>query len=223
MADPSAEEFASWLRPRDALSKLGIAVEAASKSEIAKRILDGRIRIAGLGSSKAVGEPGQVSQPSLIALDYLHGPWIPELGEFWSLGTISFVRAPTALEGFASLSIVGSQGSLRQPEIHVFHQARLDPVAMARDFDLDLPDATAPLQEEPTRTRKGGRPAGKDGEPIARLTLRMRDKSREELRRYTAESLSLDLLEEYRKLGLDLPSADNARRNAAGILRVVRE
>lgn len=70
--------------------------------------------------------------------------------------------------------------------------------------------------------RKGGRPAGKYGEPIARLTLRLSKLSVGELAKFTQDSLGRDLIEEFKKLGLDPPSLDNATRDAAGILRAVR-
>ena len=224
MADLSAEEFASWLRPRDALSRLGVAGEAASKNEIAAWILRGRIRLAAQNSSKLCDKRELASQPSLIDLEYLHGPWVAEWGEFWSLGQVSFVRDPTAFEGFAVLRVVGTAGSIGQPEIHVFRGVRLDPIAMAREFDLDpLPGTAAPRPEGSPPARKGGRPAGKHGAPIAGITLRMRKKSDEELRRYTADALSVELIEEYLKQGLDPPSEENARRDAAGILRMLRQ
>lgn len=216
MAGPSAVEFASWLRPRDALAKLGVAREAASKKDVVARIVRGHVRIAGQSSTKTGGGREEASQPFLIALDYLHGQWLPEWGDFWSSGQISFVRIPMALEGFAILNIVGPAGSPGQLEIHTFHGVRLDSVAMSREFDLDLTPEKLPA------AGKGGRPSGKHGGPMASITLLLSAKSDEELRRYTADSLSLELIEEYRKEGLDPPSETNAVRDAAGILRKVR-
>jgi hypothetical protein len=223
MADPFAEEFASWLRPRDALSRLGVAGEANSKNEIAARILQGSIRMAALSSSKAGHKQERTQQPSLIDPNYLHRPWVAEWAEFWSLGQVLFVFDPTPLEGFAVLNIVGSTGSIGQPEIHIFHGVRLDPVAMFREFDLDLlPGTAVPQREGSAAARKGGRPAGMHGEPIARVTLRLSAMSVEEFRTYTAEALSVELIEEFRAEGLKPPSDVNALRDAAGILRVLR-
>jgi hypothetical protein len=94
---------------------------------------------------------------------------------------------------------------------------------MAREFDLDLlPDIAAPQKEGLPPGRKGGRPAGKDGEPIARVTLRMSTKSPGGLQRSTANAIGVELIEKYLNQGLDPPSGPNACRSAAGILRAVR-
>lgn len=223
MADLSSDEFASWLRPRDALSKLNAGEDAAAKKLIVTCILNGRVRIAGQRLSHAGSKPDGIPRPSLVDAEYLCGPWVPEWGEFWSSGLMAFVRHSIAPQGFAVSTVIGVPGFHDQPEIHIFHGVRLDPVAMRHEFDLDLlPDTTVP-PKKPARQGDSGRPSGKHGEPIARITKRLLAMSVGEIRSYTAEALSIELREEYRRLGLNPSAEDNARRDAAGILRVVRE
>jgi hypothetical protein len=69
---------------------------------------------------------------------------------------------------------------------------------------------------------KGGRPSGKAGEPIARITIRLMKLSREEFATQTASALASDLIAEYSRLGLSPPALSNAEREAAGILRALR-
>lgn len=85
-----------------------------------------------------------------------------------------------------------------------------------------LIEESSPPTAPPSRA-KGGRPAGKHGEPIARVTKRLFKMSTAELSRCTTESVATELIEEYRKLGVPPPHMDNARRDAAGILRAVRD
>jgi hypothetical protein len=80
----------------------------------------------------------------------------------------------------------------------------------------------AHVPDEGTRN-KGGRPSGKAGEPISRITMRLMKLSREELLTQTASALALDLISEYARLNLLPPSPSNAEREAAGILRAVRK
>jgi hypothetical protein len=73
------------------------------------------------------------------------------------------------------------------------------------------------------KDNKGGRPSGKAGEPIARITIRLSRLSREELAAQTASALALDLIAEYTRLNLLPPALSNAEREAAGILRALRK
>lgn len=223
MADPSAEEFASWLRPRGALSMLGVQRDAASEKQIVTRILDSRIRIAGHRLSQTGGKPDAGTKPTLVGGDYLVGPWIIEWDEFWSSGQMSFVRRPIALQGFAVRTIIGVPEFSGQPEVHSFCEVRLDPIAMGHEFDLDLLPAAALPQRKASPERDGGRPGGKHGEPIARITKLMGEKSGDELRSYTAAALGVEVIDEYFKLGLDPPSEANAVRIAAGILKAIKK
>lgn len=70
--------------------------------------------------------------------------------------------------------------------------------------------------------KKGGRPAGKYGEPIARVTMRLMALTPDQLALHTAGSVALDLIAEFKKLNLVPPALQNAERDAAGILRAVR-
>jgi hypothetical protein len=75
---------------------------------------------------------------------------------------------------------------------------------------------------EDGKGNKGGRPSGKAGEPIARITIRLMKLSRVELATQTASALALDLVAEYARLSLRPPALSNAEREAAGILRALR-
>ncbi|MGY4398084.1 hypothetical protein ACVWZA_003286 [Sphingomonas sp. UYAg733] len=97
---------------------------------------------------------------------------------------------------------------------------RLDPVGLALLFpNLGGPPA---FVEAGLVSIKGGRPAGKNGEPIAGVAKRLLALTEADLASYTAEAVATELVEEYRRLHLQPPSSDNAKRDAAGILRAVR-
>lgn len=96
---------------------------------------------------------------------------------------------------------------------------RFDPSGLAHLFPQI---ATPPVSLEPGTMAKGGRPAGKNGEPIAGVAKRLLALPPDELASYTAEAVATDLVEEYQRLRLQPPSPDNAKRDAAGILRAVR-
>ena len=72
------------------------------------------------------------------------------------------------------------------------------------------------------KRNQGGRPSGKAGEPIARITIRLMKLSREELAAQTASALAFDVVAEYTRLNLLPPALSNAEREAAGILRALR-
>ncbi len=97
---------------------------------------------------------------------------------------------------------------------------RFDPVGLVKLFPSlgTSPKRTSP----PALSTKGGRPAGKNGEPIAGIAKRLIALTTSELASYTAEAVAAELIEEYRRLGLQPPSSDNAKRDAAGVLRAVR-
>jgi hypothetical protein len=221
----SVQNFELWLRPRDALARLGQMNDTVLKIAIADRILDGRIRLATQSLNMAAGRDVQVPEPVLIDSTHLHGPWTANWEGFWDLGQLSFVRHTTGLEGFANISIVGAKDASGPAEVHVFRGVRLDPDELAREFDLDHPrDASGLVGDtEPPPRNKGGRPSDKHGAPIASITKRLLEMPVGDLQRYTAESSAIDLMDEYRKFGLR-PSVDvNARKDAIGILSVVRD
>ncbi len=71
-------------------------------------------------------------------------------------------------------------------------------------------------------TRKGrGRPAGKNGEPIAMFVLRVQAEGIEQLEGLSDDALGAMLKEEYLRLGLNLPENTNAARDARGVLRAL--
>ena len=102
----------------------------------------------------------------------------------------------------------------------ILYGVRFDPAGIARLFP-GLAAKPEAFESSPLAA-KGGRPAGKNGEPIARVTKRLIALPPTELATHTAEAVSADLVEEYRRLELQPPSPDNAKRDAAGILRAVR-
>lgn len=91
---------------------------------------------------------------------------------------------------------------------------RFDPLEIGRLFPNTSP--------KPVR-RKGGRPAGTSGEPIARLTKHLLSLPATKLAKFKVEALASELIDEYRKLDLNPPHEDNAKRDASGILRALRE
>lgn len=73
-----------------------------------------------------------------------------------------------------------------------------------------------------TPRRTGGRPAGKHGDAIAALTIRLSKLDDAALRRYTVASVASELEDEYSTLGETAPHVVNLKRFASGILRVLR-
>jgi hypothetical protein len=67
-----------------------------------------------------------------------------------------------------------------------------------------------------------GRASGKHGEPIATLTLRYRNVSRQELNRLTGAALEGELKEEYIRLGYGVPSEKNRESICVGLLRAIK-
>jgi len=95
------------------------------------------------------------------------------------------------------------------------------------DSKIETNTSSTPIQSAPIIgsdlvQRKGGRRGGNHGEAIAKVTLMMGRLSEVELKRWTAESLGIELAGEYKKLGEIPPSEDNCQRYAQGILRVLR-
>lgn len=96
-------------------------------------------------------------------------------------------------------------------------------VMLRADLVNIIPEAGASeaYTQEATKN-EGGRPAQRHGDVIAAVTLQLVDRPQNEQRRYTAASLSKDLIEAYKSIGENAPSARNAELYAAGILRVIR-
>lgn len=73
-----------------------------------------------------------------------------------------------------------------------------------------------------THSRRGrGRPAGKNGEPIAMFVLRVQAEGVEAVNAYTDDALGAMLKEEYDRLRLPAPENTNAARDARGVLRAL--
>lgn len=126
--------------------------------------------------------------------------------DFWTTGDVHFSRdVPFGVP--VNLDFDG-----------IYLCVKLDP----KGFHQVSHSAKPPALDEAKSTRKGGRPAGKNGEPIARLTKHLLSLSESDLANYTVEAATADLIEHYRGLGLQPPSPDNANRDAAGVLRTVR-
>ena len=185
--DLSLNDFGSWLRPREVLSKLVEAKVGVSEDEILARIVRGRIRMAGRKFSKAGDEWIEAPRSSLISPAYLDGSWHADWGEFWISSQVTFVLIPiplpsaarriivrpggslgqrivTPLKGSARPNPVASSESFLHSETQIFRDVRLDPVTVANAFDLDPPLETLVLQQEGLpRVRSPGRAAGMHG------------------------------------------------------------
>lgn len=77
-------------------------------------------------------------------------------------------------------------------------------------------------QSRDVHSRRGrGRPAGKNGEPIAMFVLRVQAEGVEAADKLTDDALGAMLREEYGRLGLNVPETTNAARDARGVLRAL--
>ena len=82
--------------------------------------------------------------------------------------------------------------------------------------------AIAHDQSRDTHNRRGrGRPAGKNGEPIAMFVLRVQAEGVESVNDLTDDALGAMLKEEYDRLHLPAPENTNAARDARGVLRAL--
>jgi hypothetical protein len=102
------------------------------------------------------------------------------------------------------------------------HDVRFHPTDVAK-LAGSRPSNTSQSPNISGSKRRGGRPSGSHGEPIARVTLKLVELNKIDLARYTATSLGIELEAAYRIAGLSPPTPVNAEKIAAGILRVVRE
>ncbi|SFO02437.1 hypothetical protein [Sphingomonas sp. OK281] len=74
---------------------------------------------------------------------------------------------------------------------------------------------------DPAARRGRGRPAGKNGEPIAMFVLRVQAEGIDVLDGLSDDALGAMLKEEYLRLGLNLPENTNAARDARGVMRAL--
>jgi hypothetical protein len=82
----------------------------------------------------------------------------------------------------------------------------------------------APAAEsiDQTNCNSRGRPGGKNGEPIAALTIKLMGSDEPTLASYTAEAAGAELQSFYATLGTPARGTENCRKDAAGVLRQVR-
>jgi hypothetical protein len=154
-----------------------------------------------------------------------------DLDRLGTIGRDEPIHAEGQIKSISSDQIVLENCGLTDPRIastlmvtaaaEELRKACEDRLASGDPIELK-PKADRQTEPAPKQTNSGGRPAGKDGEPIARVTLRLLNLSAEKLATYTHEALGSELIDEYKSLGLAPPSLDNAKRNAGGILRAVR-
>lgn len=74
---------------------------------------------------------------------------------------------------------------------------------------------------ESSKRRGRGRPAGKNGEPIAMFVLRVQAEGIDKLDPLADDALGAMLKEEYVRLGLNVPENSNAARDARGVIRAL--
>lgn len=233
----SEAKIASWLRPSEALELLPADWDMSRKRRtILRRLADGDIKAFAL---KAKYWDQRGSRPARLVSIGQHlwsPPWQLYDRDFWVVGDVAFdnEKPPQAFY------VVRLDELNDEPEDATmgasFTGVRFDPVSFRQAFDLpassppadqevDANPPTAPPPAKPTKrvTGKGGRPAGKHGQPMARVTRRLLKMSPGDLASCTVDSVAAELTAEYQELGLPPPHPDNAWKDAAGILRVVRE
>lgn len=99
---------------------------------------------------------------------------------------------------------------------------------LKRDVDIVFAGETPQFvtgefsKDDAGQSRTGGRRAAKHGEPIAKVTLRLAKLPPNELSKYTAESLALELRQQYINVGENPPGEQSCRQFAQGILRALR-
>ena len=92
-----------------------------------------------------------------------------------------------------------------------------------RGIEALLPERLQASLDSRAPGRRGGRRPRTTGEPIARVVMRLMALPASELASYKVEALTAELVAEFRALGLNPPHEDNAKRDASGILRALRE
>ncbi|MEA3064425.1 MAG: hypothetical protein QOJ27_864 [Sphingomonadales bacterium] len=205
---PSAAEFEEWLHPVDVIEWYHEQGEREPKALIITLLSEGILQAA-------------ARQLVVNGKDLGIAP-IPK--EMW--------KAIGGSDWWQTQRFHMSTGAIGGPSISGF-EVRIDPQlrtlpgpeeAKEAAPELALPSSPAPERPAKRRTRKkGGRPSGKHGLPMARLTKRLLRLPSHELATYTVEAVAAELIEEYRKLDVDPPHPDNALKDAAGVLRAVRD
>lgn len=197
MGELSEETFAEWWHPCDIIEHYHQQRELDPRSLVADMLADGLLRAG--------------AQPFILnGRD--HGlALIPR--EIWPLAAGSEVW----LEARFRFMHLRAKGDITVSAYNV----KIDPELQAVPAPAATKAPAKPLASK--EVRRGGRPAGTNGEPIARVTMRLLAMSPAEIGSYKVEALTSDLIAEYRALGLNPPHEDNAKRDASGILRALRE
>jgi hypothetical protein len=193
-------EFATWLRPIVALAMFEANFHSTA-SAIATGLVTGSI---GAAAETLTFEGATVHRGRIPA--GLWNNWRSDNDAlFWVTGDFCRVVAPSL------------------GEICIDHRVeafgvRFDPTGVE-----SLLGIRRDLSAGNRARRSVGRRAGTNGEPIARVVKRLVPLPSARLASYKVETLAAELAEEYRALGLRPPHLDNARRDARGILRALRE
>jgi hypothetical protein len=195
----SPAEFSTWYTPALTLGLLDRVNFARVANEMKAALFASDVVAAAATLTLAGTTTHHCKIPSSI---WRH--WNNENTGFWVSGDITF-------------PVKGN------PEI-VLYGVRFDPAGIARLFPgmIGRQETINQPMPDPASVAKGGRPAGKNGEPIARVAKQLIALTPAELASYTAEAVAAELVAEYRRLKLQPPSPDNAKRDASGILRAVR-
>jgi hypothetical protein len=236
----SEEEFSRWLKPKRALDVLTDSMSySAALNAVVRYLMSGMLRaradtvIADNGGERTTYPRGPIPRDAWDDERPSYSSPFWENGLFdWSDGFGHGGREFSAFDVRFDPAVVYKMAGREAPPVTTPEEAPAPATQMTGFLGPRLQDrgrAARPnpppsISETPPASapRRGGRPAGKYGEPIARITLRLAALPPEKLARYTAEALGLELIAEFKSLGLSPPSEDNAARDAAGILRVVR-
>jgi hypothetical protein len=101
------------------------------------------------------------------------------------------------------------------------------PGQVSQELPVASPPSQSAIHKRPGGQSSGpmqrgrGRPAGKNGEPIAAFVLRVQAEGYQSLQGLSDDALGEMLKEEYFRLGLNLPESTNAARDARGVMRAL--
>lgn len=206
--EPLLADFEQWVTPGDLLERFEPAGDLEGrKRAIIRRLAAGELRAAGRGDN------------GLAPIrDWLWRDWRVGDADLWTVGDVSF-----SIGGMSAGPRVFSEGrDLNPPKPYQsasFRGVRLDPANFREAFDL--PEVVQETAAIPA-AKKGGKPAGHHGEPIAATTKRLLLLTDEELQAYKPHVLTGELIKEYERCGATPPSGENAAKIASGILKVLR-
>jgi len=196
----SETEFGKWLRP---VSVLAMA-ETQNFHTIALMIGDALLKGDILAAAATLNFEDATVHRGTIPKGLWRGWFSRNDTKFWATG--DYTREIANQSGREPLdSQIKAYGVRFRPDgiIRLFPDASNRPV--------------------PSGKTRGGRRAGTNGEPIARLAKRLLALSSADLASYKVEAVASELCSEYEALGLRPPHEDNARGDARGILKAIRE